>query len=124
MFWLTSVFSASRSGASAFTSTVSVAEPTFSAKLCDVGTIDDYTAIVGTADLSTAGTVTYPAGSLPYWGQTSVDGRYCFVSLSQRNEVSVVDYATAREVARVPVGAFPQRERIAKVDSSVLGSLH
>ncbi|HKN52654.1 MAG TPA: YncE family protein [Amycolatopsis sp.] len=94
------------------------------AKLCDVGTIDDYTAIVGTADLSTAGTVTYPAGSLPYWGQTSVDGRYCFVSLSQRNEVSVVDYATAREVARVPVGAFPQRERIAKVDSSVLGSLH
>lgn len=92
-------------------------------RLCDIGTIDDYAALVSTGDLSTAGMVNYPAGSLPYWGQTSADGRYCFVSLSQRNEVSVVEYATAREVARIPVGAFPQRERIAKVDPGVLGSL-
>jgi len=92
-------------------------------RLCDVGTIDDYTAVVSTSDLSTAGMVTYPAGSLPYWGQTSVDGRYCFVSLSQLNRVSVVDYATATEVARVPVGAFPQRERLGRIDPAVLGSL-
>ncbi len=92
-------------------------------RLCDVGTIDDYTALVSTGDLSTAGTVNYPVGSLPYWGQTSADGRYCFVTLSKRNEVSVVEYATAREVARIPVGAFPQRERIAKVDPGVLGAL-
>jgi YVTN family beta-propeller protein len=92
--------------------------------LCDVGTIDDYTAIVSTSDLATQGTVTYPVGSLPYWGQTSSNGQYCYVSLSQRNEVSVVDYATAKEVARVPVGAFPQRERVAKLDPAVLGSLH
>jgi hypothetical protein len=93
-------------------------------RLCDIGTIDDYAALVSTGDLTTAGMVNYPAGSLPYWGQTSANGRYCFVSLSQRNEVSVVEYATAREVARIPVGAFPQRERIAKVDTGVLGSLH
>jgi DNA-binding beta-propeller fold protein YncE len=93
------------------------------ARLCDVGTIDDYTALVSTSDLTTAGTVTYPAGSLPYWAQTSVDGQYCFVSLSQLNAVSVVDYATAEEVARVPVGVFPQRERIGRIDPSVLGAL-
>jgi DNA-binding beta-propeller fold protein YncE len=92
-------------------------------RLCDVGTIDDYTAIVSTSDLGTVGTVTYPTGSLPYWGQTSVDGQYCFVALSQANEVSVVKYATASEVARVPVGQFPQRERIGKIDPSVLGAL-
>jgi YVTN family beta-propeller protein len=93
------------------------------AKLCDVGTIDDYIAIVSTSDLTTAGMVSYPAGSLPYWGQTSVDGHYCFVSLSNRNEVSVVDFATATEVARVPVGTFPQRERIARMSSSAIASL-
>lgn len=93
------------------------------ARLCDVGTIDDYTAVVSTSDLTTAGSVTYPAGSLPYWAQTSADGRYCFVSLSQLNAVSVVDYATATEVARVPVGVFPQRERIGRIDPAVLGAL-
>ncbi|SDY91302.1 hypothetical protein SAMN05421504_107419 [Amycolatopsis xylanica] len=89
-------------------------------RLCDVGTIDDYVALVSTSDLSTAATVNYPVGSLPYWGTTSADGRYCFVSLSKRNEVSVVDYATGQEKARVQVGVFPQRERAAKVDPSVL----
>jgi YVTN family beta-propeller protein len=92
-------------------------------ELCDAGTIDDYTAIVSTSDLKTTGTVTYPSGALPYWAQSSVDGKYCFVSLSQANAVSVIDYATATEVARVPVGTFPQRERIGKIDPSVLGSL-
>jgi YVTN family beta-propeller protein len=92
-------------------------------ELCDAGTIDDYVNIVSTSDLKTAGTVTYPSGALPYWAQSSVDGQYCFVSLSQLNAVSVIDYATATEVARVPVGTFPQRERIGKIDPSVLGSL-
>ncbi|NUR60091.1 MAG: YncE family protein [Catenulispora sp.] len=93
-------------------------------KLCDVGTIDDYTAVVATSNLTTTGTVTYPAGALPYWGQTSVDGAYCFVTLSNLGQVSVVDYATATEVARVPVGAFPQRERISKIAASVVAGLN
>ncbi|PYC66063.1 hypothetical protein C7C46_31715 [Streptomyces tateyamensis] len=93
-------------------------------RLCDVGTIDDYTAIVTTDGLFTAGRVGYPAGSLPYWATSGgPDGRYCFVSLSQAGQVSVVDYATATEVARVPVGTFPQRERAVKLDPSVLNSL-
>ncbi|WP_035850840.1 YncE family protein [Kitasatospora azatica] len=92
--------------------------------LCDVGTIDDYTAVVSTADLSTVGRVDYPTGSLPYWAVAGGQGgRYCFVSLSQADQVSVVDLGTAREVARVPVGVFPQRERLAQLPQSVLDSL-
>jgi YVTN family beta-propeller protein len=92
-------------------------------QLCDVGTIDDYTAIVDRPGLTTRGTVTYPAGTLPYWATTSADGRYCLVSLSNANAVSVVDYATAQEVARVPVGTFPQRERLGRMAEAVLAML-
>jgi YVTN family beta-propeller protein len=92
-------------------------------RLCDVGTIDDYVAIVARPALTTAGTVSYPPGTLPYWATTSADGRYCLVSLSNANAVSVVDYATGQEVARVPVGTFPQRERLGRISASVLGAL-
>jgi len=92
-------------------------------RLCDVGTIDDYTAVIARPGLSTVGTVTYPTGSLPYWATTSADGRYCLVSLSNANAVSIVDYATATEVARVPVGSFPQRERLARLAPDVLPTL-
>jgi DNA-binding beta-propeller fold protein YncE len=92
-------------------------------RLCDVGTIDDYTAIIARPLLNTTGTVTYDTGSIPYWSTTSVDGQHCFVSLSGRNAISVIDYRTAREVARIPVGTFPQRERLGKVPQDVLDSL-
>jgi len=91
--------------------------------LCDVGTIDDYVALVSTDGLVDKAFVNYPTNSLPYWGQTSTDGNYCYVSLSQANAVSVIDYRSGTEVARVPVGTFPQRERVSKVDPAVLGSL-
>jgi YVTN family beta-propeller protein len=92
-------------------------------KLCDVGTIDDYTAIVDRPALTTRGMVTYPPGTLPYWATTSADGQYCLVSLSNANAVSVVDYATAHEVARIPVGTFPQRIRLGHVDGTVLAGI-
>ena len=92
-------------------------------KLCDVGTIDDYTKIVSTSTLQTTATVSYPTGSIPYWATTSADGNYCYVSLSAGNEVSVISYATGAEVARVPVGSFPQRERVATVPQAVIDNL-
>ncbi|MEO6083204.1 MAG: YncE family protein [Umezawaea sp.] len=92
-------------------------------KLCMAGTIDDYTAIVSRPGLTTDGFVQYPVGALPYWSTTSADGRYCFVTLSNLDAVSVVDYATAREVARVPVGDFPQRERLGKLAEDVVPTL-
>ena len=92
-------------------------------KICDVGTIDDYTKIVSATTLQTTATVSYPSGSIPYWATTSADGSYCFVSLSAGNAVSVISYATGAEVARVPVGSFPQRERLASVPPSVISNL-
>jgi DNA-binding beta-propeller fold protein YncE len=92
-------------------------------KLCDVGTIDDYAKIVSTSTLATTATVTYPTGSIPYWATDSADGNYCFVALSAANQVSVVSYATGQEVARIPVGNFPQRERVATVPDSVITAL-
>jgi hypothetical protein len=91
--------------------------------LCEVGTIDDYTAIIARPALTTTGFVQYPVGSLPYWSTTTVDGRHCAVSLSNANAVSIVDYATAREIARVPIGAFPQRERLGRIADDVLPGL-
>lgn len=92
-------------------------------KLCDVGTIDDYTAVLSRPGLTTDRIVSYPTGSIPYWATTSVDGNHCLVSLSGSDAVSVVDYRTATEVARVPVGSFPQRERLGRVPQDVLDSL-
>ena len=93
-------------------------------KLCDVGTIDDYTKIVSTSTLQTTATVvSYPTGSIPYWATTSADGKYCYVSLSAASQVSVISYTTGAEVARVPVGSFPQRERVATVPQAVIGNL-
>jgi YVTN family beta-propeller protein len=92
-------------------------------KLCAVGTIDDYVAIVSRPGLTTDGFVNYPTDALPYWATTTPDGNYCFVTLSNRDEVSVIDYRTHTEVARVPVGHYPQRERPGKIDESVLGGL-
>ncbi|WP_175409732.1 YncE family protein [Streptomyces sp. TRM64462] len=92
-------------------------------KLCMAGTIDDYTAVVSRPGLTTDGYVHYPQGSLPYWAVTGPGGRHCWVTLSERDEVSVVDYATAKEVARVKVGDFPQRERAGKVAEAALPGL-
>jgi hypothetical protein len=93
-------------------------------RLCDVGTIDDYAAVLARPALTTQGFVHYAPGALPYWAATSVDGASCLVSLSNIDAVSVVDYATAVEVARVPVGDFPQRLRLGRVASESLLTLN
>ncbi|MEV5444600.1 PQQ-binding-like beta-propeller repeat protein [Streptomyces sp. NPDC052644] len=92
-------------------------------KLCTAGTIDDYTAVVSRPALTTDGFVHYPQGSLPYWSVTGPDGGTCWVTLSNRDEVSVVDYATAKEVARIKVGDFPQRERTGRAAPEALAGL-
>jgi len=92
-------------------------------KLCMAATIDDYTAVVSRPGLTTDGLVHYPVGATPYWSTSSVDGRYCFVTLSALDAVSVVDYRTAREVARVPVGDYPQRERLGVLAEDAIPTL-
>jgi YVTN family beta-propeller protein len=91
------------------------------AKLCDAGTIDNNVSIVSTATMTVEKTI--DVGLIPYWATTSADGKHCFVSLSGDNAVSVIDYAAAKEVVRVPVGKFPQRSRLGKIKDELLASI-
>lgn len=90
-------------------------------KLCEAGTIDDYAAIISRPALTTDRLV--PTGQMPYWTLTSLDGQYCLVSNSRSGDVSVISYGTAQEVARVPVGTFPQRARLGKAVPEALATL-
>jgi DNA-binding beta-propeller fold protein YncE len=88
-------------------------------KLCVAGTVSDYAAIV-----RRDAPVRYkliPVGEKPYWATNSGDGKYCFVSVSGEDRVSVISYAKNREVARIPVGDHPQRMRMGKIRVEALG---
>jgi YVTN family beta-propeller protein len=87
-------------------------------KLCAAGTMSDYAAIVSRTTFSHR---IVNVGEKPYWTTNSGDGRYCFVSVSGDDAVSVISYATEEEVARIPVGDHPQRMRMGKLDEAALG---
>jgi YVTN family beta-propeller protein len=87
-------------------------------KLCVAGTMSDYAAIVSRAGFAYR---ILPVGHKPYWVTNSSDGRYCFVSLSGDDRVSVISYATELQVAQVPVGDHPQRMRMGVIRRSFLG---
>lgn len=81
-------------------------------KLCVAGTISDYAAIV---DRGTFAHTIIPVGEKPYWATTSADGRYCYVSVSGEDRVSVISFAEEKEVASMPVGDHPQRVRTGRI---------
>jgi YVTN family beta-propeller protein len=88
-------------------------------KLCAAGTMSDYAAIV---DRTTFAYTLAAHGEKPYWSTNSADGRYCFVSFSGDDAVSVVSYETEQEIARIPVGDHPQRMRTGKLRAGLLGT--
>ena len=77
-------------------------------KLCVAGTMSDYAAIVGR---HSGKYKLLKKGEKPYWSTTSENGRYCYVSWSGTDAISVIDYEREREVAHVKVGDHPQRIR-------------
>lgn len=87
-------------------------------RLCDCGTIDNTVSIVSTETMEVLHLI--DVGLVPYWATTSPDGRHCLVSLSGDDAVSVIDYETGTEVRVVPVGRFPQRNRVGRVPESVI----
>lgn len=90
-------------------------------KLCNAGTIDNQIAIVDRATLEVD---SIESGfAKPYWAQNNRAGTHCLVSNSTGNYVSVIDYATGQEIKRVPVGRYPQRERLGYVDTDALATL-
>jgi DNA-binding beta-propeller fold protein YncE len=86
-------------------------------KLCVAGTMDDYAAIV---DRKTFAARVLPLGTKPYWATNSADGRYCFVSFSGDDRVSVISYAREAQVASIAVGDHPQRMRMGVIRRSFL----
>src|SRR3954471_12086727 len=86
-------------------------------KLCVAGTMSDYAAIV---DRATFAARILPLGVKPYWATNSADGRYCFVSFSGDDRVSVISYAREAQVASIPVGDHPQRMRMGVIRRSYL----
>ena len=88
-------------------------------KLCAAGTMSDYAAIV---DRTSFAYTLAARGKKPYWSTNSADGRYCFVSFSGDDAVSVVSYDTEQEIARIPVGDHPQRMRTGKLRAGLLGT--
>ena len=54
-------------------------------------------------------------GEKPYWVTSDASGDYCYISWSGTDQMSVISYRTATEVARVDVGDHPQRIREGRV---------
>ena len=86
-------------------------------KLCVAGTMSDYAAIVSRKTFEYE---IFENGTKPYWATTSENGRYCYVSWSGTDSISVFDYKTEREIAQVAVGDHPQRIRTGYVRLSWL----
>jgi DNA-binding beta-propeller fold protein YncE len=82
-------------------------------KICAAETVSDYVAIVRRQSLSVKGIV--PVGDEPAWATSSDDGRYCFVPNRESDDVSVISYRKAVEVARIEAGDHPRRIRTARV---------
>jgi DNA-binding beta-propeller fold protein YncE len=79
-------------------------------KLCVAGTMSGYAAIVTRSPFA-AQRIT-PVGHVPYWSQSSRDGRYCFVSVAGDDKVAVISWKTGRLVRDIAVGDHPQRMRM------------
>ena len=87
-------------------------------KLCVAGTMSKYAAIVTRQPFELQRTVN--VGDVPYWSQSSKDGKYCFVSVAGEDRVSVISWKSAREVASIRVGDHPQRMRAGTVRAALL----
>jgi len=88
--------------------------------ICDAATISNYAALVKRPSLKMVAKI--PVGDEPAEAETSLDGRYCFITSRgpKANTVSVISYAKRREVKRIHVGRHPQEEGEWRLPNGVL----
>ena len=61
-----------------------------------------------------------PVGDVPYWAESSENGRYCFVSIAGDDRVAVISFRSGRLVEKIKVGNHPQRMRTGVIRSAFL----
>jgi DNA-binding beta-propeller fold protein YncE len=87
-------------------------------RLCVAGTMSGYAAIVTRKPFALKRRV--PVGDVPYWAESSENGRYCFVSVAGDDRVAVISFRSGRLVEKIKVGNHPQRMRTGMIRSAFL----
>jgi len=82
-------------------------------RLFAAATRSNLVAVYSLPDLALIDTI--PVGEEPSWLIFSPEGRYCYVSNRKSDDLSVIDVATLKEVARIRVGQYPQRMATVRV---------
>ena len=97
-------------------------------RLCIAGTMSSYATVVKRRQLrkESLDPKLIQKGEKPYWSTTSENGKYCYVSWSGTDDISIISYRKRQEVDHTPVGepggnrAHPQRIRNGVVLQSFL----
>ena len=89
--------------------------------LCLAGRASDYVALVTTPALELVTTI--PVGDAPGWAEVSENGKFCLVTNTRSDDLSIISIDQRKEIVRLPIGDGPKHITIAKVPQSVIAAV-